>query len=346
MRTTRRSLLTGSAAAATLSALAPARAQGQSTIAIALSARAPVTLNPQATTLGADNWACRQMYDTLVIPDDGTFAIRPEDFRPNLAEKWESSPDAKTWTFHLRKGVRFHKGQGEMSADDVVFTFRRQTDPKIVTSGKVLYANIADVTALDPLTVQFRLKRPDPLFCGSSIYTMGGNILPGKAFTERGDKFALDPIGTGPFVFESVDMTRGFRFSGNKEYFRGAPASSELRVLYILDTTARTLAFLSGQVDMIEGARTPGWMESIRRRASFTEFDATKPGSINTLQLNLTRKPLDDLQGAPGDTLRHRQQGHRERLWRDGWADVGTEPDRIRGLGQREGSAARAALSL
>ena len=196
-----------------------------------------------------------------MIPDDGTFAVKPDDFRPNLAEKWESSPDAKTWTFHLRQGVRFHKGQGELSADDVVFTFSRQIDPKVVTSGKVLYANIADVTALDPLTVQFRLKRPDPLFCGSSIYTMGGNILPRKAFTERGDKFALDPIGTGAFVFERVDMSKGFTFSGNKDYFRGPPASGELRVLYILDTTARTLAFLSGQVDMIEGARTPGWME-------------------------------------------------------------------------------------
>ena len=110
MRTTRRSLLTGAAAAA-MPALRPAHAQKSSAISIALSARAPVTLNPQATTLGADNWACRQMYDTLVVPDDGTFAIKPEDFRPNLAEKWESSPDAKTWTFHLRKGCRSTKAR-------------------------------------------------------------------------------------------------------------------------------------------------------------------------------------------------------------------------------------------
>ena len=46
---------------------------------------------------------------------------------------------------------------------------------------------------------------------------------------------------------------------------------------------------------MIEGARTPGWMDSIRRRAAFAVFDGTKPGSVNTLQINLTRKPLDDL---------------------------------------------------
>src|SRR3954451_18096852 len=284
MKIERRSLLAAAAAAA---AVPPARAQEGAAVSIALSARAPVTLNPQSTTLGADNWACRQVFDTLAIPEDGTFAVTPEDFRPNLAEKWESSPDARTWTFHLRQGGRFHKGQGELSADDVAFTFGRQLDPSVVTSNKVLYGNIAEVAALDPLTVQFRLKRPDPLFCGSSIYTMGGNILPKKAFTERGDKFALDPVGTGAFAFERLDMSKGITLAAHKDYFRGPPASSELRVLYLLDTTARTLAFLSGQVDMIEGARTPGWIDSIRRRAPFAVFDATKPGSVNTLQINL-----------------------------------------------------------
>ena len=288
----RRALL---AAAGSAALAGEAWGQGRSGLSIALSARAPVTMNPQLTTLGADNWVCRQIFDTLVIPEDGTFAVQPADFRPNLAETWESSADAKTWTFHLRQGVRFQKGQGELSADDVVFTFQRQIDPAVVTSGKVLYANIASVAALDPLTVQFQLKRPDPLFCGSSIYTMGGNILPRRAFSERGDKFALDPVGTGPYAFDRVDMAKGVYLTGHKEYFRGPPATGELQVLYILDTTARTLAFLSGQVDMIEGARTPGWMDSIRRRAPFAVFDATKPGSINTLQLNLTRKPLDDL---------------------------------------------------
>ena len=291
MPITRRSLL---AAAASTAAL-PAMAQDSRGLSIALSARAPVTLNPQLTTLGADNWACRQIFDTLVVPEDGTFAITPADFRPALAERWESSPDAKTWTFHLRKGVAFQKDQGELTAEDVVFTFARQIDPSVVTSAKVLYANIAEVTAPDPLTVQFRLKRPDPLFCGSSIYTMGGNILSKKAFQERGEKFALDPVGTGPYAVDRVDMAKGITLSGHKGHFRGPPATNDLRVLYILDTTARTLAFLSGQIDMIEGARTPGWMDSIRRRAAFAVFDGTKPGSVNTLQINLTRKPLDDL---------------------------------------------------
>jgi peptide/nickel transport system substrate-binding protein len=290
----RRKFLALPVAAAALSAM-PARAASRETIVIALAARAVATLNPSATTLGADNWACSQIFDTLVAPEPGTFAMTPAAFRPALAESWGSSADARIWTFRLRGGVQFHKGYGELSADDVAFTFVRLIDPKTVVSGKVLYENIAAVTAIDPHTVEFRLKRPDPLFCGSAVFTMSANIVSRKAFEERGDKFALDPIGTGPFQVEHVDLVKGVSLSAFKDYFAGAAATPKLEVRYILDTTARTLAFLSGQVDIIEGARTPGWMHSMKQRKPDTIFDGTKPGSVNTLHLNLTRKPLDDL---------------------------------------------------
>lgn len=295
MTLTRRRFLELSGAAAALSAQAGPAQAAKDTIAIALAARAVGTLNPQTTTLGADNWACRQIFDTLVVPENGTFAIKPTDFRPNLAESWDSSPDAKTWTFRLRRGVKWHKGYGEVTADDVAFTYGRLLDPKIVVSNKVLYDNIASVAAKDSHTIEYRLKRPDPLFCGSSIYTMGGNILCRKAFEERGDKFGTDPIGSGAYEVERVDLSKGVYLKAFKDYFNGEAATPNLQVLYMLDTTARTLAFLSGQVDIIEGVRTPGWMQSIKQRKADTLFDGTKPGSVNTLLINLTRKPLDDL---------------------------------------------------
>ncbi len=182
-----------------------------------------------------------------------------------------------------------------MTAGDVAFTYGRLIDPKIVVSNKVLYAGIAAVEATDKYTVRFTLKTPDPLFFGSCIYTMGGNILPQKAFEERGDKFGLDPIGSGAYQFDRLDLSKGVYLKAFAQYFAGMANVPELQVLYLLDTSARTLAFLSGQVDMIEGVRTPGWMASIKQRKADAAFDGTKPGSINTLHLNLTRKPLDDL---------------------------------------------------
>jgi peptide/nickel transport system substrate-binding protein len=265
-------------------------------ISIALAARSPTSINPQQPGLtGGDNWVIRQVFDTLVKSDDGTFAIRPEDFRPNLAESWESAEDAKTWTYKLRRGVKFHKGYGEMTADDVVFTFGRHLDPKIVTSQKPLYSLVETVTALDPSTVRFTLKRPDPLFNGSVASTLSGSIVSRKAFEEKGADFGMSPVGTGAYQVEKVSPTEGVHLTAFPDYFAGPAVTKTVYVRFIADTTARTLAFASGQVDMIEGVRSPGWIPTMRQRSASTIFDATAPGSFNLLHLNLTRPPLNDL---------------------------------------------------
>ncbi|MEZ2128153.1 MULTISPECIES: ABC transporter substrate-binding protein [unclassified Sinorhizobium] len=275
---------------------APTFAADGDTISIALAARGPVGLNPQKTGLnGGDNWAVYQMYDTLVRAPYGRWAVKPEDFVPSIAESWESSSDAKTWTYRIRKGVKFHKNYGEVTADDVVFTFGRQIDPTLVTANKVLYSNIAACDAVDPMTVRFTLKSPDPLFNASCASTLSVSILCKKAFEERGDAFNTDPIGTGPYQVQTFDQTAGIHFVAFADHFAGPPATTNLQISYIADTTARTLAFASGQVDMIEGVRAPGWIDTMKQRSSETIFDATAPGSHNTLHINLTRKPLDDL---------------------------------------------------
>ncbi|MET0427430.1 MAG: ABC transporter substrate-binding protein [Microvirga sp.] len=265
-------------------------------ISIALASRAPTSINPQQNGLtGGDNWAIKQVFDTLTKSDDGTFGVRPEDFRPSLAESWETSPDAKTWTFKLRRGVQFHKGFGEMTADDVLFTFGRHLDPKIVTNQKPLYSIIDAVTAPDPYTVRFTLKRPDPLFNGSVITTLAASIVSRKAFEQKGKEFDMSPIGTGPYQVESSSPTEGISLSAFPEHFAGPAVTKNVQIRFIADTTARTLAFASGQVDMIEGVRTPGWIPTMKQRSASTIFDATAPGSFNLLHLNLTRAPLDDL---------------------------------------------------
>ncbi|HTJ56637.1 MAG TPA: ABC transporter substrate-binding protein [Devosiaceae bacterium] len=279
-----------------LGGVGPAEAQ-EHVLSIALAARSPGGLNPQQTGLtGGDNWAICQLFDCLVNSADGTFGFTPADFRPEIAESFEASADAKTWTYHIRKGVKFHKGYGEVTADDVVFTFGRLIDPKIVTNGKAQYQNIDKVEAVDLLTVKFTLKLPDPLFNGACAATLPASILCRKAFEEKGaEKFKFDPIGTGPFQVNKVDPTSYVLLDANPDYFGDKAASRQLKIQYIADTTARTLAFLSGQIDMMEGARTPGWIPGIKQRAPKTIFDETKPGSFNHLLLNLTKKPFDDV---------------------------------------------------
>jgi peptide/nickel transport system substrate-binding protein len=114
------------------------------------------------------------------------------------------------------------------------------------------------VEAPDRYTVRLHLKRPDPLFNGSMVTTLSASILCRKAFEERcAEAFNMDPIGTGPYQVDSVSPTQGVMLSPFAQHFEGV-AASPLRIAFIADTTARTLAFASGQVDMIEGVRQPG----------------------------------------------------------------------------------------
>lgn len=301
MTITRRQLLlagvAGSAVAMTGLKATVALAQAKNdTITMAFAARSPVALNPQFQgLLGADNWVCAQVYDTLVKTPDGRWATKPEEFVPSLAESWQASEDQKTWTYKLRSGIKFHKGYGELTAEDVAFTFGRHLDPKINTATKTYYSNIASVEAADPLTVVIKLKQPDPLLNASSVSLLASAILCKKAFEEKGEAFNMDPVGSGPYQVESVESSKGVHLKAFADHFDGTAVTENLRIRYIADTTARTLAFASGDVDMIEGVRAPGWLDSMRQQSSATIFDATAPGSINTLSINLTKGPLADI---------------------------------------------------
>ncbi|CVI63436.1 ABC transporter substrate-binding protein (plasmid) [Agrobacterium leguminum] len=302
MPITRRKLLV-SGAAGTLAIAAAnvmptvSRAQGaKDTIKVALAARSSGGMNPQILAVnGADNWVISQMFNTLVKRPDGGWALKPEDVQPSLAESWTTSGDGKTWTYRLRRGVKFHKNYGDVSADDVVFTIGRHLDPKINTNSKTYYRGIASVEAADPLTVVFKLKQPDPFFNTTVLSHLTASIQSRRAFEEKGEGINTDPIGTGPYQFKSIDTAKGAILTAFPEHFDGPPVTPNLQILYIADTTARTLAFASGDVDMIEGVRAPGWIETMRQQSSGTEFDATAPGSFNILSFNLEKKPLSDI---------------------------------------------------
>lgn len=290
---TRRILLQAIAVAAAAGLYAPAlQAQDNDRIRAAFSASGPRSADPNWTTQGADNWATEQMFEQLVRPPDGQFGQRPEDFEPYLAESWSSSEDARTWTFQLREGVQFHKGYGEMTAEDVVFTFERAMSDGTATS---IYNNIESVEAVGPYEVRINLKNPDPLFLGAIVFSNNVGVVSKKAVEERGEAFQTDPIGTGPYQLERFDSEEGVYLTRFDDYW-GEPAKIEnIEILYIADTTARTLALMSGDVDMIEGVRAPGWVPSIQAQNPDLVFDMTAPGSFNTLFFNLTRPPLDNI---------------------------------------------------
>lgn len=292
----RREFLELAAASAALSMIGMGAARAGSNtdvIRIGIAAGGPRTSDPNQTTQGSDNWATEQMYEQLVRPEDGDFATSPDKYVPTLATEWTKSSDAKTWTFKLRQGVQFHKGYGEMTADDVVFSYKRAIADG---TNKTIMANVADVVAKGPYEVDILLKTPDVNLLGTTIFSNNTSIVSKKAYDEIGaEKFATDAVGTGPYELTRFDSEWGSAMKRHEGYWGAKAKVGAVECVYIADTTARTLALLSGDVDMIEAVRAPGWVDSMLQRDSTLQFDMTVPGSFNTLHINLNRKPFDNL---------------------------------------------------
>ena len=204
---------------------------------LGMGAAQVITIDPIYLNQGVDNWAITHVFDFLARAPLGRFAKSPADFTPELAESWTISPDARTWTFHLRKGVQFHKGYGELTSDDVKFTFDRVRDPKQGSGAAILYSNVDRVETPDPYTAVIVLKQPDPFFMSSLIHVTSSNIVCKKAVLEKGDKFARDPIGSGPYQVVERDAEAGeahgqprlFRDQGDHPEHGGAVYPRHLR---------------------------------------------------------------------------------------------------------------------
>ncbi len=291
----RRGLIAGSAAAAaTLAFKAPALAQTANRIRMGLGAAQLVTIDPIYLNQGVDNWAITHVFDLLARAPLGHYANSPGEFTPELAESWTISPDSRVWTFKLRQGVQFHKGYGECTSDDVKFTFDRVMDPKSGSGNTILYTQVGSVTALDKYTVAIALKQPNPFFMSDLIHNTPSNIVSKKAVLEKGENFARDPIGTGPYQIVSVE-SKLVKLTANPDYFGAKAIIPNLEMQYILDTSARALAILGNEVDMILAPAGPGAIKSIMQRNPKLVMDIALPGNSCSVAFNLNHKPFDDL---------------------------------------------------
>ena len=126
------------------------------------------------------------------------------------------------------------------------------------------------------------------------IHVTSSNIVCKKAVLEKGAKFARDPIGSGPYQISSVSP-KLVKLTANAEYFGIKPIIPNMEVQYILDTSARALAILGDQVDMILAPAGPGAINSIIQKNPKLILDIALPGNSVSVAFNLNRKPLDDL---------------------------------------------------
>lgn len=187
------------------------------------------------------------IYEGLLRPAaDGDDSL-PE-LEPRLAESEpEVSPDGRTWTVHLREGVRFHDGT-ELDASDVAATYEAVSDPDVASSIAADFALIDHIDTPDDATVVFHLAYP---FRGFSQQLLLGIAPSERIEVGPASTWALttEPVGTGPYKSEHVSSTET-TLVANEDYWGDAPSGVRRMVLRsVEDDTARAQQFRSGEVD-------------------------------------------------------------------------------------------------
>src|SRR3972149_2720983 len=172
---------------------------------------------------------------------------------PDLAEKWEVSPDALTWTFTLRRGVKWHDGR-DFTADDVKFTYDIVINRRGRPRRAGIHRTIKQVKVVNPTTVQFVLEAP----FASLPVVMGTNsgIIPRHAFQGITDPWTHDafnkraPIGTGAFKMKEYVAGSYVTLERNPNYFAGAPTIETITFKVLPDVNAQIAQLLSGDLTL------------------------------------------------------------------------------------------------
>lgn len=258
---------------------------------LGLPVRDAHTLDPAYSTLTGEKSIVGRMFNGLLRMPYGKVDI--EAIEGDLAESYKVSTDGLAWDFTLRKGVKWHKGYGEVTAEDIKFSFERIKDPKTASPWAKKYANLDKIEVVNKYQVRLILKEKDPFFVLSLIPYHGGQIVCKKAVMKMGKSYAFSPIGSGPFMFEDYNKGQSVFLVRNPDYFRGAPILESIEYLFMPDHSSRLLAIEKGEVDVSRGKRKREWAKKAMEMG--IKLAPPNPPQQQILVMNMSRKPLDDL---------------------------------------------------
>lgn len=207
-------------------------------------------------------WVVHQIYNTLVQTDSNLHIV------PSLAKSWEISDDGRVYTFHLRTDVYFQDnhvfpgGKGrKMTAQDIVYSFRRIMDPATASAGAWIFNGKVDpdtgFVALNDSTFQLKLFRPFQPILG--ILTMPYcSVVPHEVVEKYGKDFRDHPCGTGPFQLKYWDENQALILVKNPHYFEHdslgnrLPYLDAIKFTFISSKATEFLLFVQGQLDFLK----------------------------------------------------------------------------------------------
>jgi oligopeptide transport system substrate-binding protein len=255
----------------------------------------PPTLDPAHATDLTSAVVIRQVFDGLLELDE---QLRPV---PALATGWTVSDDRRTYTFTLRRGVRFHNGR-ELRAADVKYSFERAARgkrpwvfDKLVGARAFMRGEapeIAGIRIVDDDTIRLRLERPFAPFLALIAYD-AASVVPREEVDRRGAGFASHPVGTGAFRFVSWrrdDQVVLERFS---EHFRGSASLERLVFRIIPAEITRFNEYVAGQLEYTD--IPTGRCRAVQADPRLKDEVAIWPTlGTHAVRFNVERAPFDD----------------------------------------------------
>jgi peptide/nickel transport system substrate-binding protein len=230
------------------------------------------------------------VYDSLLrTTKDGS------SVEPALADKWETSTDGLTWTFHLHPGVKFSDGTLMKASDAKVSLDMARMSTKSVWASS--YAAIKNITATDDSTLTITLSQPHaPLL--SELAMFPAAILPADLATASDAKDfdnakAWVTRGTGAYMVNGWSKGNVLVLKRNPNYWKGTPALDEVDIEYIPDDNTRLLKLQGGQTDVIDFVP----LSQIAPLSALPNIKAQAfpIQQFTNLMFNTTKKPLDDV---------------------------------------------------
>lgn len=291
----------------TLFALAGApAAQAQGKPLIYCADASPEGFDPGMWDSASTNIVSAQMFDGLI-----GFKRPTTELIPKLATSWEISPDAKTFIFKLRDGVKFHstpwfRPTRDLNADDVLFTFQRFIDPNhpfnkafpanfIYPQNLGLAKLIEGIDKIDDRTIRFRLRQPNVTFVANFAFAWAGIqsaeyaaqlLKEGKA-----SQINVQPVGTGPFMFKSYAKDDVLRMVAHPDYWGGKQPTPTLVFSISREPNVRVQKIAAGECHVTAALRDV----DVGTLAGNPNISIEKIQALNIsyLSFNLKRPPTD-----------------------------------------------------
>lgn len=273
------------------------------------------TLDPTGALTVLSFAAVNTLYDglTLEAAEGGIDYV--------LAEEMTANADATKWTVRIRDGIEFHNGK-PLTADDVVYTFRRIADPATASpyASTLALVDAKNIRKVDDLTVEIPCTGPFSIFPQSLTSPPFAMILP-EGFDPK------KPVGTGPYMFDTFTPGRELVVKRNPNYFEsGKPYLDEVIFTGYPDEASQVNALEGGQLDVITGL-TAGSVKTVESGGNIVH--ASKSGGWTPIVMNMSVEPFSD----PDVRTAMKLLVDREQAMNAVWGGEGTIGNDIFGLG-------------